>query len=214
MYSDDEIKIGEDEGKAHFEQVKLREKKRPKADPFAELLNNQASARLRWSQELNPLYDIIKGFKVSDAVKLYDTPSKLLESANASDLVGAADKPEERNSYKPSSAVIVEEDEQGLSSREETISPSDASLYSPPASDTSRPTSSFSEATPTSPTHYTRREHVYEDITVLPVDKMEPPKLKGASLIHNMKRSITEPTDYSRQRTGRSGNCRRIVCTL
>ena len=188
LYSEDEIKIGQDEGQAHFEQVKLREKKhRSQQDPFAELLSPKATARLRWSQELNPLYDIIKGFKISDGVKLYDTtPSKLLESSSASDRSkkGMSD---ERTSYKPSSEVIVEEE---LENREEILSPSEP--YSPPASDTSRPTSSFSDATPLSPTHYTRREHLYEEINAFS-DKPNPIGLQGGSLIHHMKRSITEP---------------------
>jgi len=186
LCSDSEIKIGQDEGKIHFEQVKLREKKRSSHDPFAELLSPTSNPRLRWSQELNPLYDYIKGFKVSDGVRLYDNqPSKLMESSKASDLQQGIERP----NNKP--GVIMEEDSEYLSSREETISPSDTTVYSPTPSDISRPTSSFSE--PMSP-NYSKKPHLYEEIMILP-EKHEhsPPKAKGADLIQQMKRSVTEP---------------------
>lgn len=181
--SDDEIKIGEDEGKAHFEQVKLREK-RKKIDPFADLLSPGANIRLRWSQELNPLYDYIRGFKISDGVKLYDTPSKLLESANASDLTGGH---QERTSFKGTPSVIVEEEsEYGQSSREQTCSPLDSSLYSPP---NSRPTSSFNEVTTSiSPTR--RRPHLYEEVNLDTISQKyetketkEPTKPSGVDIL-------------------------------
>ena len=186
MCSEDEIKIGQDEGQAHFEQVKLREKKqRSQQDPFAELLSPKATARLRWSQELNPLYDYIRGFKISDGVKLYDTtPSKLLESSSDRTKKEVSD---EKTSYKPFPEVIMEEE---LENREDILSPSEP--YSPPASDTSRPTSSFSDAMPLSPTHYTRKEHQYEEINFFS-NKRDPAGPRGASLIHQMKRSVTEP---------------------
>ena len=69
-----------------FPPVKLRYKKKEEiaSDPFADLLSPKSASRLRWSQELNPLYDYIKGFKVTDGVKMYDsTPSKLVQSSKA-----------------------------------------------------------------------------------------------------------------------------------
>ncbi len=206
LCSDDEIKIGKDEGKAHFEQVKLRDKKRPQHDPFADLLSPKANARLRWSQELNPLYDIIKGFKISDGVKLYDTPSKLLESTRASNLIGSHS---ERASYKSPSVIV--EDEGEYDPIDQRTSPSESVPYSPPG-ETSRPTSSFSEDTSLSPTHYARKQHLYEDITILQDPKEElhhpaPPQLKGTSLIYHMKRSVTQPADAKKH-----GTCPCLYC--
>lgn len=160
--SDDELKIGKDEGKVHFEEVKLREKK---SDPFLDLLS-VGTTRLRWSQELNPLYDYIKGFKISDGVKLYDTPSKLTQSINASDV--AKDGQQQRSNYKSTTSVIVEETElEGNRpfSREDTYSPSESSAYSPTDS---RPSSSFNNTTNTiSPMAYSRKPHLYEEMNVL-----------------------------------------------
>ncbi len=208
LCSDDEIKIGKDEGKAHFEQVKLRDKKRPQHDPFADLLSPKANARLRWSQELNPLYDIIKGFKISDGVKLYDTPSKLLESTRASNLIGSHS---ERASYKSPSVIV--EDEGEYDPIDQRTSPSESVPYSPPG-ETSRPTSSFSEDTSLSPTHYARKQHLYEDIMILQDPKEEhhhpgPPQLKGTSLINHMKRSVTEPAGAKKHGTS---PCLYFVC--
>ncbi len=188
--SDDEIKVGQDEGKAHYESVKLRQKKH---DPFADLLSPQSKARLRWSQELNPLYDIIKGFKVSDGVKLYDTrPSMLLESSRASDIVNA---PLDRSSYKTPSVIMEEE----LSLPEQAVSPAPSSL----PEETSRSASALSDTTLLSPTHYSRKQHKYEDVVLLP-DKPagNPPLVKGSSLIQLMKRSVTEPVVPTSKRQG------------
>ena len=53
--------------------VVFRQKKnvahRNESDPFEDLLGTpQAVARLRWSQELNPLYDLIKSMKISESI--------------------------------------------------------------------------------------------------------------------------------------------------
>ncbi len=176
--------------------VKLRQKKH---DPFADLLNPQSKARLRWSQELNPLYDIIKGFKVSDGVKLYDTtPSKLLESSRASD---SGNTPSDRSSYKTPSVIIEEES----SSFEQAVPPSDSTPNFLPEK-ISRSDSSASDATPLNPTNYSRRMHQYEDVALLP-DKVEPaanppPMVKGTSLLQLMKRNVSEPGISTVKRQG------------
>ena len=168
--------------------MKLREK-RKKIDPFADLLSPGANIRLRWSQELNPLYDYIRGFKISDGVKLYDTPSKLLESANASDLTSGGHQ--ERSSYKGTPSVIVEEEsEYGQSSREQTCSPLDSSVYSPTDS---RSVSSSSEVTTSmSPTR--RRPHLYEEVNLDLIsqkyenkESKEPTKPSGADILKLMR---------------------------
>ena len=110
---------------AHFEGVVLRRKH---LDPFADILGS-SSSRLRWSQELNPLYDYIKGYKISEGVKLYDSPSKLLESTKASDIFGhgrssLTSGDNESTNHKPPSIIVEEEFESSsLSSREQTCSP-------------------------------------------------------------------------------------------
>lgn len=91
--------------KIEFTGVTLRQKKRLE-DPFADLLSPKSSARLRWSQEMNPLYDYVRGFK-ADGVKLYDSSpmSKLLQSTMASNLEGGAPG-------KPPSIILEDEGEQ------------------------------------------------------------------------------------------------------
>lgn len=91
-----------------FEGVTLRQKKKQELaneDPFADILSPKASCRLRWSQELNPLYDYIKGFK-ADGVKLYDSSpvSKLLHSTVANNMEGGA-------TNKPPSVILEDEGE-------------------------------------------------------------------------------------------------------
>lgn len=108
----------DEEGKEHsaesaamgveFEGVTLRQKKKQELaneDPFADILSPKASCRLRWSQELNPLYDYIKGFK-ADGVKLYDSSpvSKLLHSTVANNTEGGA-------TNKPPSVILEDEGE-------------------------------------------------------------------------------------------------------
>ena len=97
--SDDEECKGEaaETGGITHKGVVLRKKRQQQhlEDPFAALLSSpKASSRLRWSQELNPLYDYIKGFK-AEGVKLYDsTPvSKLLQSTSSSMEGGTPGKP-------------------------------------------------------------------------------------------------------------------------
>lgn len=115
--SDQEGKEGEGEGeegnKVTFEGVTLRQKKRQQhlEDPFAELLTSpKAASRLRWSQELNPLYDYIKGFK-AEGVKLYDSSpvSKLLLSSTAAGKEGGGKPP----LVKPPSIILEDEGEEG-----------------------------------------------------------------------------------------------------
>ena len=106
--TDDEIEPEKDKKK--YDGVTLRQKKRiVEEDPFADLLSPKACSRLRWSQELNPLYDYIKGFK-ADGVKLYDSSpvSKLLLSTNASNIEGGLGG---GASGKPPSVIIEDEGE-------------------------------------------------------------------------------------------------------
>ena len=110
--SDEEGKPVNPEGAGEaYKGVVLRKKKqRPELeDPFADLLlSPKASSRLRWSQELNPLYEYIKGFK-ADGVKLYDSAptSKLLQSTTAASLEGGG------TPGKPPSVILEVEGEGG-----------------------------------------------------------------------------------------------------
>ena len=61
--------------------VVRREKRtsvRNESDPFEDLLGTpQAISRLRWSQELNPLYDLIRGMKISESISFQEGGIKL-----------------------------------------------------------------------------------------------------------------------------------------
>lgn len=91
--------------------VVMRPKKKQVEDPFADLLSPKSSARLRWSQELNPLYDYVRGFK-ADGVRLYDSSpaSKLLQSTTAASLEGGG-AGGGAPSNKPPSVIIEDEGE-------------------------------------------------------------------------------------------------------
>ena len=119
---------GSDEVKGQTEGGIVLRKRNRHLDPFADLLGSaHAAARLRWSQELNPLYDYIKGYKISESVKLYDSPSKLLKSANASDIHRKSAEGGELGGggRAPAPSIIVEEESEP-SSREQTCSPSES----------------------------------------------------------------------------------------
>ena len=74
----------------HSGIVRRRKKKknnpqRNESDPFEDLLGTpQAIARLRWSQELNPLYDLIRGMKISESISSQEQ-GIMLYSASAPD---------------------------------------------------------------------------------------------------------------------------------
>ena len=138
-------------------------RKRKHLDPFADILGSpHAAARLRWSQELNPLYDYIKGYKISESVKLYDSPSKLLQSAKASDLHRKlSDGGELGGGRAPAPSIIVEEESEP-SSREQTCSPSESQGE---GDDDSKCDLEIPHETSTLPR--TRRPHVYEEISFM-----------------------------------------------
>ena len=151
--------------KGHTERgsdVVLR-KRSKHLDPFADILGSaHAAARLRWSQELNPLYDYIKGYKISESVKLYDSPSKLLQSTNASDLHRkSSDGGELGGGRAPAPSIIVEEESEP-SSREQTCSPSESQEE---GDDESKCDLEIPHETSTLPR--TRRPHVYEEISFM-----------------------------------------------
>ena len=87
-------------------------------DPFEDLLGSpQAVARLRWSQELNPLYDYIRGMKISESfssqdkgIKLYSTGPPVTPRGNAN-AVGSSGK-----KMKKVPSVILEESESDTAS--------------------------------------------------------------------------------------------------
>lgn len=145
-----------------YQGVTLRNKKTEAliADPFADIMSPKSASRLRWSQELNPLYDYIKGFKVTDGVKLYDsTPSKLAQrskvSPSAAASGGAGGDEGERledggataNGKAPS--VIVEEEGE---EEDEEGGVWDADILSNFSQDTMSMISQDTEQSPTSPT--------------------------------------------------------------
>ena len=141
--------------------VMLRDKKKESliSDPFADIMSPKSASRLRWSQELNPLYDYIKGFKVSEGVKLYDsTPSKLVKSAKAASsgegVIGNGDSEEKEagggganSNGKPPSMIMEEEGDD-----EEISSIWDAEILSNFSQDTMSMVSQDTEQSPTSPT--------------------------------------------------------------
>jgi hypothetical protein len=65
--------------------VVRRQKKNPQwtdFDPFEDLLGTpQAIARLRWSQELNPLYDLIRGMRISESMSSQEQGMKLYSAS-------------------------------------------------------------------------------------------------------------------------------------
>lgn len=70
------------------EVVRRRKKNQVESDPFEDLLGTpQAIARLRWSQELNPLYDSIKGMRIIDSIGETDVKFYFADEAG-----GAGDK--------------------------------------------------------------------------------------------------------------------------
>ena len=97
---------------ADFTGVTLRQKKKQElmtADPFADIMSPKSASRLRWSQELNPLYEYIKRFKISDGVKMYDsTPSKLVQHKSAT---GVIEEETEDEGDDKEQSVIMEGDE-------------------------------------------------------------------------------------------------------
>ena len=90
------------------------------SDPFEDLLGTpQAVARLRWSQELNPLYDYIRGMKISESIssqdtgiKLYSTGPPVTPRGNA--MVGSVGSSGKKMKKVPS--VILEESESDTAS--------------------------------------------------------------------------------------------------
>ena len=94
-------------------EVVLRLRK-TRVDPFADILSAPRSM-LRWSQELNPLYDYIKGIKISDDVKLYDVPSIATVSHEA---------PPPAPPTKPPSIILEEDsDHESVTSPKEEEAP-------------------------------------------------------------------------------------------
>ncbi len=133
--------------------VVLRKKKRAATDPFADILGSPAGvSRLRWSQELNPLYDYIKGVKVLDSVTL---DLRLYDMRNAE---GAQSSSTPKK--KPPS-VIVEESE--LSEVESVASLKDLERSGSTASSYSQ--DSFPEASPSHRgyTSYHGREKIRQE---------------------------------------------------
>ncbi len=108
--------------KSEYEGVVLRQRKRVQDDPFADLMSPKSSSRLRWSQELNPLYDYIKGFK-AEGVRLYDSSpvSKLLKSTTASSLDRNSGGERRGSNGKPPSIIIEDEGEDCSSIMEDDL---------------------------------------------------------------------------------------------
>ena len=159
-----ELEGGSEEIKGQIEGGIVMRRRNRHLDPFADILGSaHAAARLRWSQELNPLYDYIKGYKISESVKLYDSPSKLLKSANASDLHRKSAEGGELGGggRAPAPSIIVEEESEP-SSREQTCSPSE-SQGEGEGDDEQKCELEIPHETSTLPR--TRRPHLYEEIS-------------------------------------------------
>ena len=82
------ITINPSESALDHSGVVRRQKKnnsQQESDPFEDLLGTpQAVTRLRWSQELNPLYDYIRGMKITESISSQERGIKLY-SANSAD---------------------------------------------------------------------------------------------------------------------------------
>ena len=120
-YSDDNQRPEESQGSppdgksSEFPGVVLRPKKKAEFDPFADILGSPVGvSKLRWSQELNPLYDYIKGVKISEGMGSQDF--RLYE-------VMAHERKKNRRSGKPPSVIAEEESEQSQSEHEPSTSP-------------------------------------------------------------------------------------------
>ena len=152
--------------KTEFEGVTLRQKKKDKLiteDPFADLLSPKHASRLRWSQELNPLYDYIKRFKMADGVKMYDSnpPSKLVQSSSAAGIM--VEGMEERASVKlPSMIMEEEEGEEGS-----VLSWDPGDTLSVTSQDTISLMSQDTQHSPTSPTSSCGGEGFGDTLSVL-----------------------------------------------
>lgn len=177
--------------------VIMREKKHRHIDPFADLLSSPSSvSRLRWSQELNPLYDYIKGVKISDGVKLYDVtparPSQLANSHQAGQ-TSSANKP----------TVIVEEVEDSPSEHELSGSPKKQDLKAEPSKSSgsgsggggNESKGEFEMIKTENETHLggistlprpSRRPHAYEDVM------MESPKIDRHASELNITRNTSK----------------------
>lgn len=215
-------------------EVVFRKRNRHHLDPFADILGSaHAAARLRWSQELNPLYDYIKGYKISESVKLYDSPSKLLKSTNASDLHRkSADGGElGGGGGRVSAPSIIVEEESEPSSREQTCSPSESQGEGEGDDDEEKCELEIPHETSTLPR--ARRPHLYEEISFADrgaeeerpasemgmVEKLKLASKKNKSLYekeaqkgalaHLIGRSDTSPTQH-RKRMEKAGVSPRI----
>ena len=146
--------------KGQLEEGVVLRKRNKHLDPFADILGSpHGASRLRWSQELNPLYDYIKGYKISESVRLYDSPSKLLQSTKASDFNRKSAPADEQGGRPPAPSIIVEEESEA-SSREQTCSPSESQGE---GDEDSKSELEIPHETSTLPRM--RRPHVYEEIT-------------------------------------------------
>ena len=82
------------------------------SDPFEDLLGTpQAVARLRWSQELNPLYDLIKGMKITESISSQDKGIRLYSTDTSSDAEKSKPVASSMKKLKKLPSVIFEESE-------------------------------------------------------------------------------------------------------
>lgn len=169
----------------------MRQKKeRPQveSDPFEDLLGTpQAVTRLRWSQELNPLYDYIKGMRITESISSQNTGIKLYSATTMLNPENKNDTPRGNGSLKlkkPPSVILEEsESETGSPQHGDTVplithsSPTEEGpekqpmIYVPPgSSNLSRPP---------------RRTHLYEEVELTPclpqvkseADLIQPPPI-------------------------------------
>ena len=146
-----------------------RQKKSPQRsefDPFEDLLGTpQAIARLRWSQELNPLYDLIKGMKISESMSSQEQGIKLY-SASVPDA--------NSKKMKKLPSTIFEESEMSPKHGSQTTNAAGVPVIThtfPEANEEEGeripmiiPEHKSSEPLPKTP----RRQHMYEEVALAP----------------------------------------------
>ena len=178
----------------------LRQKKehpQVESDPFEDLLGTpQAVTRLRWSQELNPLYDYIKGMRITESITSQNTGIKLYSATTMLSPENSKNETPKGNGSlklkKPPSVILEEsESEVGSPQHGDTVplimhsSPMEEGverqpmIYVPPgSSNLSRPP---------------RRAHLYEEVELttqrLPLVKSEADLIQPPPILKKMEGS-------------------------
>ena len=192
-------------GRVDLSGVILRQKKiRSQTDPFAALLGSPVSvSRLRWSQELNPLYDFTKGVKTSQSMVAQDIRLYDVGTAAAKDTSVDSETPPKKT--KPPS-VIIEESEQS-ETESEVVSPTelqrsdDFQMVQQMTGNLDPEKFYLTAASCTLPRAKT--PHTYEDINLLRQKPIPPPRPRSGEVTEKDKESLKRENsklDHERKR--------------